>query len=91
MIIAACSAKSWLLSRGGILADHVHLAVGCTIDATPLDVGLSFLNNLAYVHGMRPVFQFGGFLGTFGEYDQRAVTSETSLHAGERRGGEGGS
>ena len=59
-----------------------------TLEVSPLDVGLALLNNLAYVHGMRPVFQFGGFLGTFGEYDQRAVESETPLHPGELGGGE---
>jgi REP element-mobilizing transposase RayT len=88
MIIAACRAKGWLLSRAGILADHVHLVVGGTIDAAPLDIGISFLNNLAYVHGMRPVFQFGGYLGPVGEYDQGAVRSETSLRPGKRGGGE---
>lgn len=76
MIIGACGAKKWLLSRAAILADHVHVVLGCTLDVCPLNVGLSFLNNLAYVHGMRPVFQFGAFLGTVGEYDQHAVKSE---------------
>jgi REP element-mobilizing transposase RayT len=87
MIVAACSAKGWLLSRAAILADHIHLAVGCTLAAAPLDVGISLLNNLAYVHGMRPVFQFGGYLGTFGDYDQGAVRSQTSLRPGKRGGG----
>jgi hypothetical protein len=62
-------------------------ALGCTIDAAPLDVGISFLNNLAYAHGMRPVFQFGGYLGTIGEYDSGAVRSQTSLRPGKRGGG----
>lgn len=79
MILKACKVKNWRLSRAGILADHVHVTIGVSIDVSPLDVGLSFLNNLAYVHGMRPMFQFGGFLGTFGEYDYRAVVSEGSL------------
>jgi REP element-mobilizing transposase RayT len=83
MIINACAAKGWLLSRAAVLADHVHIVLGCTIEVSPLDVGLSFLNNLAYAHGMRPVYQFGGFLGTFGEYDQRAVKSKTRLYPGD--------
>lgn len=73
MILGVCRAKHWLLSRAGILADHIHLVLGCTFDVSPLDVGLCFLNNLAYVYEMRPVFQFGGFLGTVGEYDQYGV------------------
>jgi len=27
---------------------------------------LSYLNNLAYAHGMRPRYQFGFYVGTFG-------------------------
>jgi REP element-mobilizing transposase RayT len=87
MILRGCDAKDWLLSRAGILADHVHLVLGCTIDVSPLEVGLSFLNNLAYAHGMRSVLQFGGFLGTVGEYDQYAVRSETPLHPDKPGGG----
>ena len=37
---------------------------------------LAFLNNLAFVHGMKPVFQFGAYVGTFGEYHQGAVVSD---------------
>lgn len=28
---------------------------------------LGFLNNLAFVQGMRPIYPFGGFVGTVGE------------------------
>jgi hypothetical protein len=35
-----------------------------------------FLNHLAFVHGMKPVFQFGAYVGTFGEYQQEAVVSD---------------
>jgi REP element-mobilizing transposase RayT len=87
MMVRVCAAKGWLLSRAGILPDHVHLALGCSIDISQVDVALALLNNLAYVHDMRPVFQFGGFIGTFGEYDQRAVHSETPLHPAELGGG----
>jgi REP element-mobilizing transposase RayT len=79
MIIGVCEAKGWRLSRAAILADHVHLVVGPKIDDSPRDVALSLLNNLAYAHGMKPVYQFGGFIGTVGEYDQRVVRSDVSL------------
>jgi hypothetical protein len=72
----------------GILPDHVHLALGCPIDVAPIDVALGFLNNLAFVHEMRPVFQFGAFIGTFGEYDSGAVKSQTSLRPDKPGGGE---
>ena len=88
MILGASRAKGYLLSRAGILPDHVHLALGCPIDVAPIDVALGFLNNLAFVHGMRPVFQFGAFIGTFGEYDSGAVKSQTSLRPDKPGGGE---
>ena len=43
----------------------------------------SNLNNLAYVHGMRPVYQYGAFVGTVGEYTTNALDLETSLDADE--------
>ena len=88
-ILAASRAKGYLLSRAGILPDHVHLTLGCPIDVAPADVALGFLNNLTHVHGMRPVFQYGGFIGTFGEYDSRAVVSETPLRPDKPGGGVG--
>ena len=87
MILNASAAKGYWLSRAGILADHVHLTLGCPIDVAPVDVGLGFLNNLAYAQEMRPVYQFGGYLGTFGEYTNRALRTETSLRRDEPGGG----
>ena len=87
MIVKVAQAKRLLLSRAGILPDHVHLAIGCPFNVAPLDVALAFLNNLAYAHGMKPVFQFGAFVGTFGEYDSRAVRSETPLRRDKPAGG----
>jgi REP element-mobilizing transposase RayT len=76
MILGVCRKKNYTLSRAGILADHVHLALGCPLEASPTEVALVFLNNLAYAHGMKAVYQFGAYVGTFGEYDQNAVDSD---------------
>ncbi len=76
MIEGFCRAKDYALSRAGILADHVHLAVGCPLEATPSGVALGLLNNLAYLHDMKAVFQFGAYVGTFGEDHQGAVRSD---------------
>jgi len=73
MLQAAARKKNHLLSRVGLLVDHVHWTVGCSIAESPLEVGLSYLNNLAYAHGMRPLYQFGFYVGTFGPYDMNAV------------------
>ena len=61
------------LSRVGLLADHIHTTLGCTIDQSPEEIALSYLNNCAYAIGMKPVFQFGYYAGTIGEYDRGAV------------------
>jgi REP element-mobilizing transposase RayT len=87
MILRVTRAKGYLLSRAGILPDHVHLTLGCPFEVAPVDVALGFLNNLAYVHGMKPMLQYGAFVGTFGEYDSRAVRSQTALRRGEPAGG----
>ena len=76
MIERVSRAKGYILSRAGILGDHVHLAAGCPIESAPCEVALAFLNNLAYVQGMRPVYQYGAYVGTFGEYHQGAVRSD---------------
>ena len=72
MIVRVCEGKGYRLSRAGILADHVHLVLGCPIEVAPDEVVLGFLNNLAFVQGMRPIYQFGGFVGTVGEYTTNA-------------------
>ncbi len=79
MIERVCQSKGYQLSRGGILPDHLHLALGCPMNAAPAEVALAFLNNLAYVHGMKAVFQFGAFIGTFGDYHQGAVRSDPEI------------
>lgn len=77
MILKSSDAKGYDLSRAGILPDHLHLVLGCPLNAAPADIALGFMNNLAYVQGMRPIYQFGAFVGTVGEYDHRALSTET--------------
>ena len=77
MILSVCRARRFRLSRGGILADHLHLTMGCPFEQSPVEVALCFLNNLAFAHGMKTVFQYGAYIGTFGEYDVRSVKGVT--------------
>lgn len=72
MVLAVAKKKSHRLARAGILPDHVHLVLGCPFDMSPCEVALGFLNNFAFVHGMKPVYQFGAFVGTVGEYTNKA-------------------
>ena len=73
MIVAAAAKKKHRIGSGQILADHIHLAVGCNLVESPRDVALSYLNNLAFAEGLRHVYQFGFYVGTFGEYGLGAV------------------
>jgi len=73
MIQNAARKKGHLLSHGRILADHIHLTLGCDVKETPLDVALGYLNNLAYAQGMTDVYEYSFYVGTFGEYDRGAI------------------
>lgn len=74
-VLKAARQKGHRLSRLAILADHVHLSLGAPYERSPEEIALSYLKNLAYAHGMQPVYQFGYYAGTFGEYDMNAVRS----------------
>jgi len=69
MVVKASAAKAHWLSRGAIVADHVHLIMRCGLSESPQEVALSYMNNVAYALGMKPDLQFSYFVGTFGEYD----------------------
>lgn len=62
-----------LLSRLGLLSDHLHLVVGIPATRDPGSVALSFMNNIAWVFGMKPVLWNSFYVGTIGEYDVGAV------------------
>lgn len=73
MLLAAAQKKGHLLGKGQIVADHLHLTLGCQLTESPQEVALGYLNNLAYAEAMKPVFQFGYYAGTFSRYDLDAV------------------
>jgi len=73
MIEGVASKHGYRLSRVGLLADHIHMTMGCPIDRSPEEVALGYLNNCAYACGLKPVFQFSYYVGTFREYDRGAV------------------
>ncbi len=78
MILKVCRNKGFLLSRAGIVANHLHLALGCGIEDAPEEVAMCFLNNLAYAHGMKAVYRFGYYVGTFGDFDLGALRAARS-------------
>ena len=69
MICRAADGKNHRLSRAAIVPDHIHLTLGCNLEESPEQVVLGYLNNLAYACGMKPVFRFSYYVGTFSEYD----------------------
>jgi REP element-mobilizing transposase RayT len=73
MIVRACSVKGWRLARIGLLSNHMHVLLGCHVTESPESIALSLLNNLAYVQGMKPVFRFSYYVGTFGPYNRGAI------------------
>lgn len=73
MFVRAAQSKRHRLSRLALLADHLHATLGFRHDESPQEVALSYLNNLAFAHGMTAMYQHGYYVGTFGEYDMDAV------------------
>ena len=84
MIVKVSKSKGHRLSRAGILPDHIHITLGCSLDESPENVVLCYMNNLAYACGMKPVFQYSYFVGTTGDYDlgviPRPVVQNPALH-----------
>jgi REP element-mobilizing transposase RayT len=90
MLLRASAAKGHILARAAILCDHIHLELGCGIDEAPFDVAMGYMNNLAHAMGMRPVFEFSCFIGTFGEYDLGVIprgSAESVAPPGQARRG----
>lgn len=73
MIQRTSHKKDHLLSKARLLPDHIHLTLGCYVTESPMDIALGYMNNIAYGHGMKPIFQFSFYVGTVGEYDLGAI------------------
>ena len=69
----ACVSNQWRLSRIAILANHIHVLVGPTVEASPESVALSILNCLAESQEQKALFKFSYYVGTFGPYNRNAI------------------
>ena len=65
--------KGYRISVGSVMPDHLHLALRGNIEQSPEEIAMAFLNNLAYLLGSKPAWQFGFYAGTFGEYNMWSV------------------
>jgi hypothetical protein len=45
------------------------MTLGFHPNQSPLDVALAYMNEVAYVHGMKPAFMHSCYMGTIGEYE----------------------
>ncbi len=72
-VLAIAAKKGHLVGRGQLLADHLHVMLGCALTESPQQVALGYMNNLSFGEGMKPLFEFSYYVGTFGEYDLDAV------------------
>ena len=73
MFLKAALQKQHRVSRLALLPDHLHATLACGYKESPEDVALGYMNNLAFAHGMQPVFCASYYVGTFGEYDLGAI------------------
>ena len=73
MIRRWANSKRCLLSRVGLLPDHLHLTFGLNSESPPLEAALTLMNNIAWVHGMRPILMPSFHVSTFGRYDLGAI------------------
>lgn len=72
-ILKVSEAQGHLLSRLGVLTDHLHLLFGFSPEESPVTIGLLYMNQIALAGEKQAVFQSSCFVGTFGEYDLGAI------------------
>lgn len=72
-VVAGMKKRNCQVSQIGIAPNHVHLLAACAWEQSPLAIGLSLMNNLAFVQGMKPVLEFSFYVGSFGNYDRDAI------------------
>lgn len=72
-IEAVAIKKQWLLSRIGLVANHMHILLGADVTEKPRSIVLSLMNNLAYAFGMKRIYRPSFYVGTFGAYDRDAI------------------
>jgi REP element-mobilizing transposase RayT len=65
--------KEYAIGAISVMPDHVHLALRGNLEHSPEQIALAFQNNLAYMLNRGAVWRRGFYVGTFGEYDMRAI------------------
>ena len=61
------------IAHFAIVPDHIHISLAGNPKLTPFEIGLSFLNNLAYTLNVGKCWRDEFYVGTFSEYDLSAL------------------
>jgi REP element-mobilizing transposase RayT len=70
---AIAGKKGYRISTLSVMPDHLHVALQGNVEHSPEEIALAFQNNLPYALGNFAVWKNTYYVGTFGEYDMRAV------------------
>ena len=72
-LVATAKKHLYQLAARAWMPDHLHVALRGNIAESPAEIALSFMNNTAYAMGQNAIWQRGFYVGTFSEYDVRAL------------------
>lgn len=72
-ILALSRDEGIQLAAAGILTDHIHLLARCYYERSPMDIALRYLNGMVSVWDGKAIYQYGGYVGTVGEYTTHAI------------------
>ncbi|WP_342190349.1 hypothetical protein Pla52nx_001249 [Stieleria varia] len=72
-ILGAARKKHHRVARLALLPDHVHFTLAMDYESSPEQIALSYMNNVAFRHGMLHLWMNSFYVGTIGRYDMDAV------------------
>lgn len=72
-LVATATKHQYQLAVRAWMPDHLHVALRGNIAESPAEIALAFMNNTAFVMGQNAIWQHGFYVGTFSEYDVRAL------------------
>lgn len=65
--------KDYKIGAVSVMPDHLHIALRGNLEHSPEQIALAFQNSLAHMLNRGAVWQPGFYVGTFGEYNMRAI------------------
>lgn len=87
LIPAVAKKHQYKIADFSVMPDHIHIAMQGNPEESPYEIGLSFMNNLAYMMKMKYFWRDEFYIGTFSEYTVDSVNKNlTSLPTRQARG-----